>query len=1489
MSRSNISRFTEHYTDIEDVTIFNLNKYKSKEPNNTFDEIRYNEFMKFYNKTNSLLDREIYRNWGDSIRAFPFKEEFKGIIEGIKKDYYDIYLKPIETENRYPYFLKDLYNKSYKAYEKYEEILNLSKDKYGKPIRIENQTDTQIFDTLKLRINGLQKCQTYKPKTITNENEMEYYKIEYDRELTKYNELSSNIDISMSKKVEEQCRNIFYNLDALNKYKDNEYNFAAIESFFSDKTEELYSRTFLPKDCFDLDLITNKYKLNLIKLEELLKSGDRNYRQFIFGFYSENILKTIRDNIKPFLYEAGGMSYVENYKESCDKLVNWSLFLNMLYCRCGISNSFPLCPVRFILPSSNKTLINNNFNTKFKFEIRDKSPLVDLFDGNPKLNAEFIGIIAIKYYHEETQQNRIWYLFIFNNNDITRYNRQNTITGIRDKIIICNYRLRQINMFGLFEKHNITHYELLHYISLSKNTPEEGKIYFYKSLVVPDDDNIFISRKHDLESNEFLSDLKLIRANLELENISGDYHKIPKTNIYLSYSMSKQLGGGENKLIIKIKKTLNESKLYFSDLVLSKYYTELLKSLEIVERLGWYTENENDNYISNDRKYIYKYLINTYPYILVDKNDSSIKYKGNKNINIDKDINIIPKYKPYSTDYFRVNEIFVKYNLFNILNKKDSILSVGTSLSFFEYIINKKYNFKLITNILTLQQNYYVNLINEWKEYINKISSIYNINNIKYDDSIYNIYNSHITSNIPKDNKIIFWSVSKIINGVIKYNSYYNIPVYISGILFSLQHLIKGGTLIFNIESVAYKHTADIILIIAQYFDTWNLFYSEIHNRYKRTGTTVIFYNFKSVNELDIQYLEDLLNKVKKIYQDECNSFNINNEELRNILHIARKPIPSKTSQNIIEFLNYDINDTIYEPFKTFNDSRYINQLLYVSQMIKILSNPERNKILNIKLPTQDQILSSILYCKKYDIPIFDKYSKNADNTITKTILSDMYGLHEPILYKFKTPFKTYIADKIVINPRISHISKSKSSSNHKSHSNTILKTIHSNKTKSNKSNKYNKITKNSKTDGSMGSFFRNLLDSSSKSYKSTKKTKKQAYKMSNMKISKKSKKSMFRRKNIPLEEAIFNSNNQLVQVGRLIDVRKDFSKANPTEIYDKLKDQLRFYKGTGKAGPHNRKVGNLDIKIQKMLGDLSISQAWLKMYEMLIDCDIVPTNRKGTYKSFHFCEAPGTFINCLNNYIHTKTQYDNYEWKSQSLDIKVAKVKDTYGLIKRHRPNWDFGVDDSGDITNIENIKHYAEMAKQINPSLITSDCGLEWGNPKYYHVAYASYVAILYSLPKDATMIYKILSPIDVPLIWNLIYITYTNFKDMYFYKPVQNSQSREFYIVAKVYLGTDQKVLDKLLSLVDRFNVASFDKESYDLFGDSYPEEFVIQVQTICERLASNYVNSIERIIYYVDNVDSLGKDYQKNIENYIEEKNEDWVKRYKPRKMDRKWIL
>jgi len=78
-------------------------------------------------------------------------------------------------------------------------------------------------------------------------------------------------------------------------------------------------------------------------------------------------------------------------------------------------------------------------------------------------------------------------------------------------------------------------------------------------------------------------------------------------------------------------------------------------------------------------------------------------------------------------------------------------------------------------------------------------------------------------------------------------------------------------------------------------------------------------------------------------------------------------------------------------------------------------------------------------------------------------------------------------------------------------------------------------------------------------------------------------------------------------------------------------------------------------------------------------------------------------------------------------------------------------------------------------------------------------------------------------------------------------------------------------------------------FDLFGDKYPEEFVAQVLAISEHLAQNYVNSIERIIYYVDNHESLGEEYTRHIEKYMEEKNEDWIRKYRPRKLENKWIL
>ena len=551
----------------------------------------------------------------------------------------------------------------------------------------------------------------------------------------------------------------------------------------------------------------------------------------------------------------------------------------------------------------------------------------------------------------------------------------------------------------------------------------------------------------------------------------------------------------------------------------------------------------------------------------------------------------------------------------------------------------------------------------------------------------------------------------------------------------------------------------------------------------------------------------------------------------------------------------------IYEYIKNFNNERYYKQLNFTYKLLELLKQSDEY-INNLKVPTPEQLTNAILYCKKYVIAYIDKFSNPLfKDKFGKQILHEAYGLHEPIIYKFKTPFKMHIGSKTRKSLKLA----------------SRYITINKKSNKYNKTNKTKKIkeslnTKQTKSFNSLNIFdFLNNSKSKSKSSKSYKSQKSPAHK--------------FTANLIPELEF---SNNRIEQTTKLIDSRRDFDAPDSPKDMQNAKwfeanKKFRYYKHSA-----DKEKTHLDILVRKMLKDDSISQAWLKMYEIITDCNLVPTGRKGVFKSFHICEAPGTFINCLDNYIHTKTKYDKFEWKAQSLrkskdTTKGTAFGDDFGLIKRNKDRWDWGVDGTGDITNITNIHHYAKVVKEMRNSisnqpidLITSDCGLPMKCEGYEKVAFASFLAILYILPKGGSMVYKILSPIDEPIILNLIYIAYTNFKDLIFYKPVQNSQSREFYIIGKGYLGTEQSIIDKLFNELKKFKTG----EEIDIFNDKYPEAFVRQMVQASTILADNFVYTIERQIYFVDNSEMITPDFINLFYDYYNEKNKDWIDKYKP---------
>jgi hypothetical protein len=1424
-------------TNKNNKNIFNIPI--SEYENSTFDKTKYKNFLIFMIKKLYENNTEFSHNEGSILTSHILdgstSEDIKEINK-IKQIYEDTYnlkddtwtqvsskSKTIKRKlntvgKKYPFYMTNLkshFDNIYTQHENAEGILPINE-----------QTDEQFLITLKKRIDGLEKCSK---QNLSNED---FYKNEFHSEKNKYEEQikknkydngDNNSNVKDIKEIlKEICTNIIwgpshyeYNATFTDEDKCKQLlDFTNALANPDNSNELTFTKTFLPETCFNDD-----GSLKPDKLLELITTKNNKNRQYILGFEDE-IQKYIP--IKQFyeIYNFINTGYVE----PCSVLVSWNILSNLMLVRCCLSNNDEtvIFPIRFILKmyDSLKPKFKNQINndTTQNISIRHTTNTINIFTSP---DYKMVGLIIIKYYHEQTHTYRNWILFIIKNTK-DKYIFDYT-TGKRLEYSLLNNTFGQVNPGSLLEKPSATYQELKFLYQMSK---KYNNILFYISTL---DNNIMFVRVNKQLNEEDCKKYNVYQVNLNFNEKFDDFNK----NIFTITkvpSLINTLKGGNLTHNIKIKLTHNIN--VFNDNLSNGIYKQF-----ITTRLS--------NTILN-MKYIdiFNIIKTLYNYVLVSPNDIIFRNLLDSNYY---NKYIITKYRPLYYYYYITNEIFIKYNIINNLFKNDNILNIGNDITPIELLINNNYKFKNIDNIVVFDNHFYNNLNN----YINKLTSIYNININYFNDKIIKLLNFDDTKQ--NSYKLIIYTVYETIGEFFMYNNFYNTINIFIGMMISLKYTIRGGTFILYLGNVAYKPSADIYLILKPYFEESSLYYPEIANKYKENSIFGIFKNFKGINNNEYNKLFEILNKLNKLYPDNLiTNFNIYDKEQREYFKSKiSKPInETKKEKYITGFLPVD---TDYSEIIDFNNSIYPSKLSFLQKFINRYNNP-----IAVPFPTQDQILSSILYCRKYDIPIFDKYSiKAQDTTITKTILHDLYGLHEPILYKFKTPFHTHIANKIVFHPKFKSIKPS-----------SIIK----------------KHSKNYKSNSFFNDLFTNETHKQSKhkstKHKSTSRTKK------------------LRQSNMSLEEAVFNSNNQLVQVGRLIDVRKDFTKANPTELYDKLKDQLRYYKGWTKAKPgqKSRNVPDLTDKVQTLLHDYSISQAWLKMYEIITDCNLIPTNRKGIYKTFHICEAPGTFISCINNYIHTKTSYDTFEWKAQSLKPKGVKshpttIGDTYGLIKKYPYNWDFGIDNTGDITNIENIKYYAKIAKDMNINLMTSDCGLPWGDPKYYQVAYASYVSILYSLPQNGTMLYKILSPIDIPLIWNLIYITYRNFKELYFFKPVQNSQSREFYIIGKGYLGTEQSVLDKLLNIIPKFeeNNTTFNKEEYDLFNDTYPDDFVIQVQNICEKLAANYVNSIERIIYYVDNIDDLGKEYQKHIESYMKEKNEDWVRRYKVMRVDNKFIL
>lgn len=387
------------------------------------------------------------------------------------------------------------------------------------------------------------------------------------------------------------------------------------------------------------------------------------------------------------------------------------------------------------------------------------------------------------------------------------------------------------------------------------------------------------------------------------------------------------------------------------------------------------------------------------------------------------------------------------------------------------------------------------------------------------------------------------------------------------------------------------------------------------------------------------------------------------------------------------------------------------------------------------------------------------------------------------------------------------------------------------------------------------------------------------------------------KKNNIPLKIKYTNFNKELLDVEfnqNFSDYIRNFNKTDSKitmkkkdynfKDLDYIENRLKIYKRRQDYMDDKRHYDiskiflkpyhNLKNIIGKKLG-IKISQGFIKMYEILNLFNILPSKRH--IKTFHACEAPGQFIMACKYYLKKNNPNISWDWNAQSLSPSfTSALKDDYKLMERNPDKWDFAPDHSGDITKIENIKYYAKYLKEVD--LVTFDCGENYSD--YFKATYqdkisidlniASILMILNGLKKSSNFVIKVFLPQNSKFIISLNYLLYKSFENLHIYKPLQNPNSSEIYLIGKNYRPLEDKIINKLFDY--------YQKNDYDSFLFDFEKKFISDYESNMVHFTQKNINALTSLIYYDESYDTFKKNnsYVRELQN----KNISmWLKKFK----------
>ncbi len=247
-------------------------------------------------------------------------------------------------------------------------------------------------------------------------------------------------------------------------------------------------------------------------------------------------------------------------------------------------------------------------------------------------------------------------------------------------------------------------------------------------------------------------------------------------------------------------------------------------------------------------------------------------------------------------------------------------------------------------------------------------------------------------------------------------------------------------------------------------------------------------------------------------------------------------------------------------------------------------------------------------------------------------------------------------------------------------------------------------------------------------------------------------------------------------------------------------------------------------------------SRAYYKIYEIIKYFSIIDRSLKDIKRSFHFCEAPGGFIQCMVD------NYPGITYYAQSLYVNGLEV------YKHFDTNmWIRDGDGTGSLYHYENIiaieNRFKEDSEKFN--FITADGGFDISidpNNQEQHHLHLITCEVFGAIKIQAiggSFVCKIFDTVTKPTC-QLIYFLNKFYERVFIYKPrTSRFSNSEKYIVCIKFRGVD----DQSMKFIDDTLKNWKEKKFCRGFGMTLPDKFMEQFYEHNKFIINNQIYFIE----------------------------------------------